>query len=70
MRASFDYELIQTRYSWCFCVNSFKFSAEEVLEFCSDCVLSEKEDEPCEIPEAFWTYDEDRNSKAKGSLKP
>mmetsp|Transcript_9213 Transcript_9213/g.10741 ORF Transcript_9213/g.10741 Transcript_9213/m.10741 type:complete len:165 (-) Transcript_9213:272-766(-) len=30
----------------------FDFSAEEVMAFCTDCVLSE-EDEPCDMPEGF-----------------
>jgi len=30
----------------------FDFSADEVMEFCTDCVLSEEE-EPCDVPEKF-----------------
>jgi hypothetical protein len=45
-----------------------ELSAREVLEFCSDCVLSE-DDEPCVIPEAFFKEDEPAESKQKKTLK-
>lgn len=39
----------------------FKFTPEEVMEFCSDCVLATGQDEDeadeCDIPEAFWDMD-------------
>ena len=38
----------------------FEFSPDEVLEFCSDCVLATDEEgaaEECEIPEAFYDMD-------------
>jgi hypothetical protein len=35
--------------------DSFEFSPEEVMAFCTDCVLAD-DDEPCDIPDAF--YDE------------
>jgi hypothetical protein len=36
--------------------NSFEFSPEEVIAFCTDCVLADDE-EPCEIPDAFYELD-------------
>jgi hypothetical protein len=32
---------------------SFDFSPEEVIKFCTDCVLSEDQEE-CDVPEAFY----------------
>ena len=34
----------------------FHFSPEEVIQFCSDCVLATEEEE-CEIPDAFFDLD-------------
>eukprot|EP00527_Entomoneis_sp_CCMP2396_P003607 CAMPEP_0198153972 /NCGR_PEP_ID=MMETSP1443-20131203/66603_1 /TAXON_ID=186043 /ORGANISM="Entomoneis sp., Strain CCMP2396" /LENGTH=175 /DNA_ID=CAMNT_0043820515 /DNA_START=120 /DNA_END=647 /DNA_ORIENTATION=+ len=39
----------------------FKFSPQQVLEFCEECVLSDKE-EPCDVPDAFFSYDDDDNN--------
>lgn len=40
----------------------FDLDATEVIEFCNDCVLSEDE-EPCDIPEAFFHEDNPFNNK-------
>jgi hypothetical protein len=40
-------------------------SAQQVVEFCSDCVISDG-DEPCPLPESFYG-DDDSDS---GTLKP
>lgn len=40
----------------------FEFSPEQVMEFCSDCVLSEEE-EPCEIPDAFYELEDFLNQE-------
>merc|ERR1711862_252732 len=48
----------------------FKMSAEQVVEFCSDCVLSDDE-EPCDIPEGFYGFDDDDDAVvANGDLRP
>jgi hypothetical protein len=39
---------------------SFDFTPEEVVKFCTDCVLSEDE-EACDVPDAFYDL---------GQLKP
>jgi hypothetical protein len=44
-------------------IGSLELSARQVMEFCSDCVLSESEDVPCVIPEAFFKDDEPVESK-------
>ena len=37
-------------------------SAQQVVEFCNDCVISDGE-EPCDIPEAFYDDGTDANNK-------
>mmetsp|Transcript_1992 Transcript_1992/g.2489 ORF Transcript_1992/g.2489 Transcript_1992/m.2489 type:complete len:172 (-) Transcript_1992:177-692(-) len=36
----------------------FDFSPQEVMSFCTECVLSE-DDEPCDIPDKFYGNDDD-----------
>mmetsp|Transcript_28074 Transcript_28074/g.43677 ORF Transcript_28074/g.43677 Transcript_28074/m.43677 type:complete len:178 (+) Transcript_28074:58-591(+) len=48
----------------------FDFSPEEVMSFCTDCVLSEKED-PCELPpENMDAFFESLSKIEDGGLKP
>jgi hypothetical protein len=35
----------------------FAFSPEEVMQFCTDCVLATDEQESCDIPDAFYDID-------------
>ena len=42
----------------------FDFDPAQVLEFCQDCVLSDKE-EPCELPPSFLPQDDDDDSVSK-----
>lgn len=42
----------------------YKMSAQQVIEFCEECVLSDEE-EPCDVPEAMFEGSEDVNGKLK-----
>jgi hypothetical protein len=49
---------------------SFHMSAQQVIEFCNDCVISDGE-EPCSIPEAFYGEDgDDVGTDATNGLQP
>eukprot|EP00586_Coscinodiscus_wailesii_P019715 CAMPEP_0172512106 /NCGR_PEP_ID=MMETSP1066-20121228/241745_1 /TAXON_ID=671091 /ORGANISM="Coscinodiscus wailesii, Strain CCMP2513" /LENGTH=178 /DNA_ID=CAMNT_0013291759 /DNA_START=106 /DNA_END=642 /DNA_ORIENTATION=+ len=50
----------------------YDFSPEEVLKFCTDCVLSDAED-PCDIPESFYPEgidDDDVDEYDGNQLRP
>jgi hypothetical protein len=44
-------------------------SAQEVIEFCNDCVTSDG-DEPCVLPESFYGNEDDQQKQRSGLLKP
>jgi hypothetical protein len=39
------------------CIYRFHFSPQEVVKFCSDCVLGGEEEDTCDIPDAFYDMD-------------
>jgi len=47
----------------------FRLTPEEVLSFCTDCVLSEAE-EPCDVPAAFFPEDIEEELEEEIALKP
>jgi hypothetical protein len=44
-------------------------SAQQVIEFCNDCVISDGE-EPCSIPEAFYDDGGDVGTDVTNGLQP
>lgn len=36
------------------CYHSYKLGPEDVIKFCTDCVLSDEEGGECELPEKFY----------------